>query len=282
MNWKAFVGVDIGNRNDRFTIVTGTRNETGSTVRNARARRGVSSDEVAAAVIRTVLDLHEQLPPGVKIEVAIDRTGLGWGPTEAIEKGLRELRRDGTLADRQVRVAGVAIVAGDSENRDEEETWKHNVGRDRLVGRALMALRTGGLDVTNISGDAAGLLREELQNLVENATKAGRTRVDHKPGKHDDVFMALCIGYWFANLSGLGGYTIGRSAAPTDLHLPGLKTGRRRLRRKGASVSVPGPIAAAYADHDAAMREESTLPRNAAPAVVQRTRPPSFGKRRLR
>ncbi|MFJ9317244.1 hypothetical protein ACIRN4_23865 [Pimelobacter simplex] len=256
MSQKVTIGVDIGNRNDRFALVSMWRTARGVTVFDARAKKGVSSDEVVDSCLATIIGLHNQIPRGINIQIAPDRTGLGWGPTETLAKQIRHLRAPGmALAGRTVQIAGVAITAGDGVTRDEDESWKWNVGRDRLVGQTLMALRTEALSIRGAGGDAAPLLAEELRDLVENSTKSGKTRIDHKPGKHDDVFMALCLGYWFSSSTGLGGYApigsrsplLGTLASAEGARVPEARPTATRpasAPEKGAAVASPDLLAA--------------------------------------
>ncbi len=198
------VGVDVGSVRDRYAVSVVRRDRDRFGLVHVDATRKVSMDEVTRSVFAMVVALDGSLPARDRILVALDRGGMGLGVAETLEKMLRTAHRDRRLT-RWVKFVGVQSTGGDGVKVDDDDRWKVNVGRDALVIPTTMAIREGRLNIRDAKGDAAAMLGEELAGLDVTTTRAGKARVDHKPGHHDDVFMATCLAFWLVSRTGVGG-----------------------------------------------------------------------------
>jgi hypothetical protein len=117
--------------------------------------------------------------------LVVDQTGVG-RPVVDI------LRRAG------LRPIGVTITAGAGETRDYVagcEEWK--VAKLILVSHLQAGLNTGGLRIAASLSEARSLV-EELGDFRANIGETGYARFGAREGAHDDLVLALALGYWWA------------------------------------------------------------------------------------
>lgn len=235
------IGQDVARTRDRAAIVVlQRRGDTGQVlVRSAQFGVGVDLQKQEDMGCATIKALDTQIPGRDRLFYVVDRNGIGLGVAEGVHR--RVMKEKSLGLRRYVKVIGGDAVAGTSTGRDEKVSWWHNVGRDLLTHRANAALRTGELSITEAEGNGAAMLATEISRLALKQTPSGKQRVDHKAGEHDDLYMAMCWGFWLLGEFKIGGVVHnGTGWAGASLDTP-VQRPRRAAPAPGATAPAPSP-----------------------------------------
>lgn len=253
------IGVDPAARNDYLALAllrceAATDGAATAAVLKVDRIRGIDLDEIMPAVMSVVVGSLDLLAKDDRLALVVDGTGIGAQPCEQIVK---ELRRLGLSS--RVLFKAVTLSGGSDEHR--KSSWRVSVPRTSVTDGFVIDMGTGLINARALTGEAAKMLRREVTDWKHKRTAAGKVRVDHPTGGHDDVIFAVALAWWLgswkakATVSGTGvarafglirGSLPAKAPKPSPVTKPAPVPATTRAERRTGQPTKPAKTQADY------------------------------------